>query len=112
MDGCSGLAPVKSFPPNGSRFYDRTCDAWARVHDRYERDYLARSPKKNVQKPDKGTQKAHRGCSSLCSKNDCQGYRIAARMTTSPESVLNNVGLGCAANARKAKNTTLSRGVP
>jgi len=61
-------------------------------------DY-ARSPASNPRGPETGTQKVHRGGSWLCSENYCRGYRLAARMMTSPDSGLNNLGFRCAANA-------------
>ena len=68
--------------------------------DWYAPDYFAQSPTHNPQGPRSGTQKVQRGGSWLCSENYCQGYRVAARMMTDPDSGLNNLGFRCAGDAR------------
>ena len=45
-----------------------------------------------------GFGKVQRGGSWLCRVNYCQGYRMASRMKTEPDSGLNNLGFRCVAN--------------
>src|SRR5262249_24757264 len=50
-DGFKGLAPVKSFPPNGYGLYDMSGNAWEWCQDYYDPDYYGRSPKDNPEGP-------------------------------------------------------------
>ncbi len=98
-DGFGGVAAVKSFPPNNDYgLYDITGNVWEWVHDWFSPDYYAGSPTHNPKGPAEGTEKVQRGGSWLCSSNYCQGYRVAARMKTEPDSGLNNLGFRCAAD--------------
>ena len=97
-DGFSGVAPVKSFAPNGYGIYDLAGNVWEWVHDWYDPNYYAMSPTDNPQGPQDGAEKVQRGGSWLCSSNYCQGYRVASRMKTARDSGLNNLGFRCAAD--------------
>lgn len=99
LDGFGSHAPVMQYPPNDYGFHDLTGNVWEWVADWYAPDYYARSPERNPQGPRTGTQKVQRGGSWLCSENYCQGYRLAARMMTDPDSGLNNLGFRCAGDA-------------
>ncbi len=97
-DGFHGVAPVKQFPPNAYGLYDISGNVWEWVADWYAPDYYQHSPGQNPKGPREGEEKVHRGGSWMCSENYCQGYRVAARQKTTPDTGLNNLGFRCAAD--------------
>lgn len=98
LDGYSYVAPVGSYPPNGYGLLDMVGNVWEWTNDWYDPNYYRKSPTKNPEGPSDGTAKVQRGGSWLCSENYCQGYRSAARMSTEPDSGLNNLGFRCVAD--------------
>jgi formylglycine-generating enzyme len=97
-DGFKSYGPVKQFPANPYGLYDITGNVWEWVADWYDPEYYRVSPARNPRGPKEGVEKVQRGGSWLCSTNYCQGYRVAARMKTEPDSGLNNLGFRCAAD--------------
>ena len=100
-DGFRGVAPVKSFVPNGYGLYDVAGNVWEWTADWFDADYYKSSPKKNPSGAGLGTERAMRGGSFLCAENFCTNYRVAGRSHSSPETGLNNVGFRC---VRAAQN--------
>ncbi len=94
-DGYAGRSPVGKYPPNGYGLYDMTGNVWEWCGDWYDPSYYSHSPKDDPMGPPTGKERSQRGGSWLCSDNYCQGYRVAARSHSTPDTGLNHVGFRC-----------------
>jgi sulfatase modifying factor 1 len=99
-DGHQGLAPVKSYPPNGYGLHDMAGNAWEWVADWYDPAYYRNSLTDNPPGPATGEERIMRGGSWMCSDNYCLGYRVAQRNKATPDSGLNNTGFRCAMSVK------------
>ncbi len=106
-NGTFGTSPVKSYPPNPYGLYDLAGNVWEWCYDIYQADFYQKEAQNktsiNPQGPVNSAgeeQRVHRGGSFLCHKNYCKGYRISARMKSSPDSSISHLGFRCVMSAK------------
>ncbi len=100
-DGYERSSPVRSYAPNGFGLYDMAGNVWEWCGDWYDADYYKVCVEKNIFKNIYGPnaspsrEKVIRGGSFLCNDSYCSGFRVSARMKTSPETGLEHTGFRC-----------------
>lgn len=98
LDGHTGTAAVRSFPPNGFGLHEVTGNVWEWCADWFDAGYYARSPVADPRGPEAGTHRVMRGGSFLCHESYCRRYRVDARSGNTPDTSSSHLGFRIAAD--------------
>src|SRR5439155_3656217 len=117
-DGYAGIAPVKSFLPNGYGLYDMAGNVWEWCSDWYRADYYTTlADKGGVTSNPKGPEspfdpaepnekkRVHRGGSFLCNNQYCSHYIGGTRGKGEVNTGTNHLGFRCVKSPRRSGNS-------
>jgi formylglycine-generating enzyme required for sulfatase activity len=115
-DSFKGLAPVKSFPPNGYQLYDMIGNVWEWCEDWFRADTHAQAASAglcdNPHGPSESLdpeapyakRRVTKGGSFLCADNYCLNYRPSARRGTDWDTGMSHIGFRCAMSPATEKS--------
>lgn len=98
-DGYAGLAPARSFSPNGYGLYNMSGNCWEWTAEPYRVRSLKASARPINERARATDAKLLKGGSHLCHASYCHRYRIAARSSNTPDTSTSHIGFRIAFDA-------------
>jgi formylglycine-generating enzyme required for sulfatase activity len=103
-DGFAGLAPARSFAPNGYGLYNMSGNCWEWTAENFRVRSLKAAARAGNERAREAGVKLLKGGSHLCHASYCHRYRIAARTSNTPDTSTGHIGfrLACDPSAAAA----------
>jgi formylglycine-generating enzyme required for sulfatase activity len=101
-DGYLGTCPIDQYPANDFGLHNTSGNVWEWCSDWFVPRHQQGDVGVDPAGPPQGEAKVTRGGSYLCHESYCNRYRVAARLSNSPDTSTGNTGFRCAASAEPA----------